>query len=135
MTTQGKVNFLGIFMLPLAAIVGAALAAANGVFEPYRATYVFLFALNLVITVPAALFSAVLLRRSSGNTARWLAILPTLVPVVIGSVWYLSRGLVPASVAPGAEYIGAPQYLLIAVLVVFFFVLVLRVTGLVPRTA
>jgi hypothetical protein len=135
MTTQGKWNLLGIVLLPAAAVLGAALAASNGVLEAYRATYIFLFALNFVITVPAALLSALFLRRSSGNMARWIAILPTLVPVAVGSVWYLWRGLMPASVAPGAEYIGAPQYLLVAVLVVTFFVLVLRVTRIVPRTA
>jgi hypothetical protein len=135
MTTQGKLNLLGIFLLPVAAIVGAALATSNGVFEAYSATYIFLFALNFVITLPAALLSALFLRRSSGNTSRWIAILPTLVPVAVGSAWYIWRGVMPASVAPGAEYIGAPQYLLVAVLVVTFFVLVLRVTGIVPRTA
>jgi len=50
-------------------------------------------------------------------------------------VWYLWRGIMPASVAPGAEYIGAPQYLLVGMLVVTFLVLVIRVTGIVPRTA
>jgi hypothetical protein len=135
MTTQGKLNLLGIVLLPAAAMAGAALATANGVFEAYGNTYIFLFALNCVITVPAALLSALFLRRSLGNKSRWIAILPTLVPVVIGSVWYLWRGIVPASVAPGAEYIGAPQYLLIGMLVVTFLVLVIRVTGIVPRTA
>ena len=135
MTTQGKLNLLGIVLLPAAAMAGAALATINGVFEAYGDTYIFLFILNCVITLPAALLSALFLRRSLGNTSRWIAILPTLVPVVIGSVWYLWRGIMPASVAPGAEYIGAPQYLLIAMLAVTFLVLILRVTGIVPRTA
>ncbi len=134
MTTQGKLNLLGIVLLPAAAVVGAVLATSNGVFEAYKDTYVFLFALNCVITVPAALMSALFLRRSSGNISRWIAILPTVVPVAVGSVWYLWRGIVPASVAPGAEYIGAPQYLLVAMLVVTFIVLALRVTGIAPRT-
>lgn len=135
MTTQGKLNLLGIVLLPAAAMTGAALATINGAFAAYGATYIFLFALNCVITLPAALLSALFLRRSLGNTSRWIAILPTVVPVLIGSVWYLWRGIMPASVAPGAEYVGAPQYLLIIVLAVTFLVLVLRVTGIVPRTA
>jgi len=135
MTTQGKLNLLGIVLLPAAAMAGAALATANGVFEAYGGTYIFLFVLNCVITLPAALLSGLFLRRSLGNKSRWIAILPTLVPVFIGSVWYLWRGIMPASVAPGAEYIGAPQYLLIGMLVVTFLVLVIRVTGIVPRTA
>lgn len=135
MTRQGKLNLLGIVLLPAAAMAGAALATTNGVFEAYGATYIFLFVWNCVITIPAALLSALFLRRSLGNTSRWIAILPTLVPVVVGSLWYLWRGMMPASVAPGAEYIGAPQYLLVGVLAVTFLVLVLRVTGIVPRTA
>lgn len=135
MTTQGKLNLLGIVALPAAAVLGAMLAKMNGVFEAYSDTYVFVFVLNLVITLPAALLSWLFLRRSTGDTARWIAILPTLVPVVVGSVWYLWRGLVPATVAPGAEYVGAPQYLLVAFLIVTFLVLLVRVTGIFPRTA
>ena len=135
MMTQGKLNLLGIVALPAAAVLGAMLAKMNGVFEAYSDTYVFVFMLNLVITLPAALLSWLFLRRLTGDTARWIAILPTLVPVVVGSVWYLWRGLVPATVAPGAEYVGAPQYLLVAFLIVTFLVLLVRVTGIVPRTA
>ena len=40
-----------------------------------------------------------------------------------------------AEVAPGAEYIGAPQYLLLVVFGLTVLVLLLRLTGLVPRTA
>ena len=135
MTAQGKINILGIVLLPFAAVLGAALATSNGVFQAYTATYVFLFALNLVISLPAALLSYLFLRRSTGDLPRWIAILPTLVPVTVGSVWYLYRGLVPALVAPGAEYVGAPQYLIVGLLAVTFVVLVLRLTGIAPRTA
>lgn len=135
MTTQGKLNLLGMILLPTAAMLGTALATANGVLEAYPATYGFLFALNCVISIPAALLSYLFLRRSSGNVSRWIAILPTLVPVVWGSAWYIWRGLAPAAVAPGAEYIGAPQYLLVGMLVVTFVVLLLRLTGIAPRTA
>jgi len=126
---------LGLVALPAAAVIGAVLAKMNGIFNPYSATYIFLFLLNLVITVPAALLSGLFLRRSSGDQARWLAITPTLVPVVVGSCWYLWRGIFPAQVAPGAEYIGAPQYLMVIFLAVTFLVLLLRVSGVAPRTA
>jgi hypothetical protein len=133
MTTQGKLNLLGIILLPAAAVLGAALATSNGVFNAYRDTYIFIFALNCVVTLPAALLSGLFLRRSLGNKSRWIAILPTLIPVAIGSVWYIWRGISPASVAPGAEYIGAPQYLMVILLGISFFVLLIRVTGIVSR--
>jgi hypothetical protein len=133
MTTQGKLNLLGIILLPAAAVLGAALATSNGVFNAYRDTYIFIFALNCVVTLPAALLSGLFLRGSLGNKSRWIAILPTLIPVAIGSVWYIWRGISPASVAPGAEYIGAPQYLMVILLGISFFVLLIRVTGIVSR--
>lgn len=133
MTKQGKINLLGLVLLPAAAVLGAALATMNGVFNAYSATYIFIFLMNCVITIPAALLSGLLLRWSGGDRARWLAIMPMLVPVAIGSVWYIWRGIVPAAVAPGAEYIGAPQYLVVIMLVAAFIVLLLRVTGIVAR--
>jgi len=134
MTTQGKLNLLGIVLLPAAAILGAALATSNGVFQAGTDTYIFIFALNCVVTLPAVLLSSLFLRRSLGKKSRWIAILPTLVPVAIGSFWYVWRGISPAVVAPGAEYIGAPQYLVVILLAVSFAVLLVRVTGMVPRT-
>lgn len=135
MTKQARYNLLGVITLPVAAVIAAAIATANGVFNAYGATYVFLFALNCAVTIPAALISALLLRSSEGELARWVAILPTWVPVIYGSVWYIWRAVFPAKVAAGAEYIGALQYLLIALLLVTFVVVLLRLTRLVPRTA
>jgi hypothetical protein len=133
MTKQGKINLLGLVFLPAAAVLGAALATMNGAFNAYGATYAFVFMMNCVITIPAVLLSGLFLRWSGGEKSRWIAIAPMLVPVAIGSVWYIWRGLVPATVAPGAEYIGAPQYLVVALLGVTFIVLLLRVTGIVSR--
>ena len=45
-----------------------------------------------------------------------LNLVPTLIPAALGSVWYLFRAVVPSAVAPGAEYIAAPQYLLMGVI-------------------
>jgi hypothetical protein len=134
MTKQGKLNLLAMLLLPVGAIIGARLATATGVWLAYGDTYVAIFALNCVISVPAALISGLFLRRSLGERARWIAILPTVLPAVYGAVWYLFRGIFPAEVAAGAEYLAAPQYLLIAMLAITFLVLLVRVTRLAPRT-
>lgn len=135
MTKQGKFNLLGIFLLPFAACVGAAIATANGVWNAYGATYQFLFGLNFGFMLVVGLLSGLLLLWSKGDRSRWLAVAPTLLTAVYGALWYIGRGIVPAEVAPGAEYIGALQYLLIIALATVFVVLVLRVTGIVQRTA
>lgn len=133
MTKHGALNLAAMFLLPVAATIAAAIATANGVWEAYTATYIFLFQLNCLVTVPAAFFSWLFLRRSIGDGPRMLAILPTVVPAVYGSVWYIWRGIFPAEVAPGAVYLGAIQYLMVGMIVTTFIVLLLRVTGVVPR--
>jgi len=135
MTKHGTLNFLGMLLLPVTVTVAAAIATANGVWNAYSDTYIFLFALNCVVTVPAAFFSWLLLRRSTGDRARLIAISPTLVPATYGAVWYLWRAISPAEVAPGAEYIGAVQYLMIGMIAMLFIVLLGRVTGLLPRAS
>jgi hypothetical protein len=134
MTKQGKLNLLAMFLLPVGAIIGARLATASGVWLAYGDTYVYVFAMNAIITVPAALMSGLFLRRSTGERARWIAILPTVLPAIYGAVWYIWRGIFPAEVAAGAEYLGAPQYLLIGMLAITLLVLLVRLTGLAPRT-
>lgn len=135
MTRQGKLNFAAMILLPLAAMLAAAIATMNGVWEAYSATYITVAVLNSIITVPAAFFSWLFLRRSTGDTARLIAILPTLIPSVWGSVWYLWYAFFPADVAAGAEYLGAPQYLFIAMLATTFLVLLARLTRLAPRAS
>ena len=133
MTKQGALNLAGMLLLPVTVVIAAAIATANGVWNAYADTYIYLFFMNCVVTVPAAFFSWLFLRRSIGSGPRLFAIMPTLIPAVYGSVWYLWRALFPSAVAPGAEYIGALQYLLVGMLITTFIVLLLRVTGLVPR--
>jgi hypothetical protein len=135
MSKHGTLNLLGMLLLPVTVVVAAAIATANGVWNAYSDTYIFLFQLNCIVTVPAAFFSWLMLRRSTGDRARLIAISPTLVPAVYGSVWYLWRAISPAEVAPGAEYIGAVQYLMIGMIVMLFIVLLGRVTGLIPRAS
>jgi hypothetical protein len=135
MTKQGKYNLLGICALPVTAVLAAYIATLNGVWNAYSDTYIFLFQLNFGLMLVVGLLSGLLLRWSGGERSRWLAVSPTLLTATYGGLWYLFRGLVPAKVAPGAEYIGALQYLLIIALAAAFIVLLLRVTGVVKRTA
>jgi hypothetical protein len=133
MTKHGALNLMAMILLPVAAVLAAAIATMNGVWKAYSDTYIFIFALNSLITVPAAFFSWLFLRRSTGRSARYIAIFPTLIPAVLGSIWYLWYAFFPAEVAAGAEYLGAPQYLLIGMVGMIFLVLLVRVTGIAPR--
>jgi len=135
MTKQGKYNIIGMLLLPAAAVLGAWVGKQNGVWEPYAATYIWLAQINFVLMLVIGLVSGLLLRRSGGDTARWLAVAPTLVVAVWGGLWYLWRAVFPAEIAAGAEYIGALQYLAVFAIAAFVVVLLLRVTRLVPRTA
>src|SRR5690606_4134975 len=103
-----------MFLLPLAASVAALIA-----FGPRIDTLVAVFLINTVPMLVAGPVSGLLLRRANrfGGRGRGVALWPTLIPAVIGAVWYLWRSVVPQQVAPGAEMISAPQYLLIGVIV------------------
>lgn len=133
MTKHGALNLAGMFLLPVAAVIAGAIATANGIWSAYTDTYIFVFAINSAITVPAAFFSWLFLRNSRGDSARWFAILPVIGPAVYGAVWYIWRSFSPSEIAPGVEYLAAPQYLLIGMIATTFIVLLLRVTGIVPR--
>ena len=135
MTKQGKYNLLGIILMPLAAITAVGIATLNGVWNAYGATYIFVFSLNFGFMLFVGLLSGLLLLWSGGNKSRWLAITPTLITAIYGGAWYLWRAVFPAEVAPGSEYIGALQYLLIIGLGLAVLVFLLRLTGIVSRTA
>lgn len=105
MTNYGKINLLGMLLLPCAATV-----AALWVFGPLAPTLVTVFALNLVPVLISGGVSGLLLRSANRvNKGQWVALLPTVVPTTLGIVWYLFRAGVPAAVAPGSEYIAAPN--------------------------
>ena len=111
MSRYGKINLLGMLLLPVAASVAALI-----VFGTRTDTLVTVFGINLLPMLIAGLVSGLLLRGANrAGRGQGIALWPTLIPAVIGAVWYLFRALVPAEVAPGAEYIAAPQYLLMAV--------------------
>ena len=112
MTSYGKINLLGMLLLPLAASVAALI-----VFGADKLALITVFSLNLVLMLIGGLVSALLLRGANrAGKGQGVAVWPTLIPAVLGSVWYLFRAVVPSPVAPGAEYIAAPQYLLMGVI-------------------
>ena len=113
MTGYGKMNLAGMLLLPVAAAVAALIS-----FGASSDTLLTVFALNLVPMLIGGLVSWLLLRGAArSGKGQGIALWPTLIPAVIGAVWYLWRAVMPAEVAPGAEYIAGPQYLLIGVVV------------------
>jgi len=113
MTVYGKLNLGGMLALPAAATL-----AALFVFGPLPETLAWVFIINSVPMLLGGLFSALLLRGARrAGAGRSVALWPTLIPAFLGVVWYLFRAAVPETVAPGREYIAAPQYLLMGVLV------------------
>lgn len=135
MTKQGKYNLLGIIALPLAVVAAAAIATANGVWEAYSKTYAFLFGLNFAFMLLVGLISGLLLLWAGGDRSRWLAIAPTLLTAGCGALWYLWSAVFPSEVAPGWQFIGVPQYLLMVAAGSAVIVVLLRLTGIVGKTA
>jgi len=112
MTTYGKLNLLGMLLLPVAATL-----AAYIVFGNLTDTLLTVFGLNLVPMIIGGLVSAWLLRgATAAGKGQRIALWPTVIPAVLGAIWYLFRAIFPAEVAPGAEYIALPQYLLMGVI-------------------
>lgn len=116
MTGYGKVNLLAMLGLPLAAAAAALIA-----FGPRSDTLVAVFGINLVVTLFGGLFAALLLR--GARKANWrgaaIALWPSVIPAVVGAVWYLYRAVSPEEIAPGREYIAGPQYLLLMAVVLW----------------
>lgn len=113
MTGYGRMNLAGMLLLPVAASLAALIA-----FGPRGDTLLTVFALNLVPMLISGLVSWLLLRGAvRAGKGQGIALWPTIIPAVFGAVWYLFRAVVPDPVAPGAEYIAGPQYLLMGVIV------------------
>jgi hypothetical protein len=112
MTSYGKTNLLAMIGLPAAAALAAFI-----VFGPRVDTLATVFGMNLVVTLFGGLFAALLLRgaRKSGGIGSGIALWPSVIPAVVGSLWYLFRAVSPEVVAPGREVIAGPQLLLMAV--------------------
>lgn len=114
MTSYGKLNLLAMIGMPaLATLAGAITPALD---SPYGATFVTIFLLNFVVMLVGGLGTALMLRgaRRRGVRPSPATLLPSLVPAVAGSALYLFRAVVPETVAPGAEILAGPQYLLMA---------------------
>lgn len=113
MTGYGRMNLAGMLLLPVAASVAALI-----VFGARSDTLLTVFALNLVPMLISGLVSWLLLRGAlRAGKGQGIALWPTIIPAALGAVWYLWRAFVPDPVAPGAEYIAGPQYLLMGVIV------------------
>lgn len=114
MTGYGKINLLGMLAMPAVATLAAVI-----MFGPRVDTMLAVFGMNAVPMLIGGLFSALLLRGAAkaGGAGRGIALWPTVVPAVVGIVWYLWDALLPADLDPGRVHIAGPQYLLmIAVL-------------------
>ncbi len=113
MTGYGKLNLAGMLLLPAAAVLAALI-----VFGPRSDTLLAVAGINLLPMLLGGAVSGLLLRGANRAMAgRGIALWPTLIPAIIGAVWYLWRALMPETVAPGREYLAAPQYLLMGVIV------------------
>ena len=116
MTSYGKLNLLALIGMPVAAALAVAITPALD--KPYAATYLTVFVMNLVPMLIGAAATGLLLRgtRKAGGAGSGIALWPSLGTAIIGALWYLGRAVVPDPIAPGVEYIAAPQDLLLLVI-------------------
>ncbi len=115
MTTYGKLNLLGMLIMPVVATLTAVM-----MFGPLPDMMAAVFGINAIPMLIAGLISALLLRSANkfGGAGRSVAIWPTLILAAIGVVWYLWGAFLPAEADPGREYLAVPQYLLVLAFVV-----------------
>jgi hypothetical protein len=91
--------------------------AALIVFGPRADTLLTTGLINAIPMIIGGAVSGLLLRGANrARAGRGIALWPTLIPSLMGAVWYLFRAVLPETVAPGREYLAAPQYLLLGVL-------------------
>ncbi|MGI9330238.1 MAG: hypothetical protein ACR2QB_05925 [Gammaproteobacteria bacterium] len=116
MTGYGKLNLAGMVMLPAAAVLGALIC-----FGPRLDTLIAVAGINVIPMLLGGLVSGLLLRGANRVRAgQWIALWPTWIPAIMGTVWYLWRAVLPEEVAPQREYLAAPQYLLLGVIALTF---------------
>ena len=112
MTGYGKLNLAGMLLLPAAAVLAALI-----VFGPRGDTLLVTGLINAIPMIIGGAVSGLLLRGANrARAGRGIALWPTLIPSLMGAGWYLFRAVLPETVAPGREYLAAPQYLLLGVL-------------------
>jgi hypothetical protein len=111
MTKYGKLNLYGMMSVPMVAVISSLI-----VFKGNSEAALSLFGLNLLPVLIAGLFSWLMLRKANNELSALVAIAPTLLPAAFIVFWYVLRLISPAEIAPGAEYIAAPQYHVMAVI-------------------
>ncbi len=112
MTGYGKLNLAGMLLLPASAVLAALI-----VFGPRGDTLLTTGLINAIPMIIGGAVSGLLLRGANrARAGRGIALWPTLIPSLMGAGWYLFRAVLPETVAPGREYLAAPQYLLLGVL-------------------
>ena len=106
---------LGMLGLPVVAVVASMI-----MFGVRADTVVSVFGINIVPMLIGGLISALLLRSANraGGGGQFIAVSPTLIPAVFGSVWYLYSALLSNDPAAGREYIAAPIYMVIGAVVI-----------------
>ncbi len=123
MTRFGKYNLAGVLGLPLVAMLGSVV-----VFGVRPDTQIFVFVTNAIPMLIGGAVSAFLLRSAhKADAGQWVALWPTLVPAVAGTLWYL-YGMAALGSDSGREYFAGPFYLLagtlvIAVVAIFAFIM------------
>jgi hypothetical protein len=108
MTSYGKLNLLGMFGMPVFAVVGALI-----IFGTRTDTLVFVFGTNLAPMLIGGLVSALLIRAANkaGNKKFLIALSPTLVPAAFGVLWYLIGLFNLGAGDSGSEFFAGPLYL------------------------
>ena len=121
MSGYGKINVLGMLLLPLGAVLASIISFG---FRPDTALFV--FGINLVPMLIGGLVAALLLRFAAkpGGKGQLIAILPSLVPAVFGILWYVGGVITSGSFDAGREYFAVPLYLLMWVIAMSIIALV-----------
>lgn len=119
MTRYGKLNLFGMVLMPGAAVVAALIVSLSQKDWARGATLATVFIMNAIPALWGGIAAGLLLRgtRKAGGKGAGIALWPILVPALAGAAWYLWRAVSPAEIAPQAEYMTGPQYLLLAVIV------------------
>jgi hypothetical protein len=108
MTSYGRLNLLGMFGLPLIAVIASII-----MFGPRGDTIVFVFGTNFIPMLIGGLISGLMLRASNkSGKGHLMALLPTLIPAGLAAVWYLYGALISSSSDAGREYMALPFYLI-----------------------
>jgi len=111
-TVYGKLNIAGMLLLPAAAVLAGLIF-----FGPRGDTLLWIGIINSIPAVLGGAISALLLRGANrARAGRGIALWPVWIPALLGAGWYLWRAVLPEQVAPGREYLAAPQYLLLGVI-------------------